>query len=104
KTDLGKLEAAKALAHLPGQAAAEPLTAIVSNPEANIDVRIAAADALKYYRTFAVARALSGVLGDRDFGVAWQARRSLEFITGRDYRYDEGAWLAYFSGPDKPLG
>src|SRR5256885_2158237 len=57
KNDSVKLEACKALANVPDPAAAEPLTALVSSAETNLDVRIAAADALKYYRTLAVARA-----------------------------------------------
>jgi hypothetical protein len=40
----------------------------------------------------------------REFGVAWQARRSLRRITGRDLRYDDAAWLAYLTGPHKPFG
>jgi len=44
------------------------------------------------------------VLSDKTFAVAWQARRSLRYLTGRDFGYDGGAWLTYFAGPDKPLG
>jgi hypothetical protein len=38
-------------------------------------------------------------VNDRDFSVAWQARRSLVYMTNKDFRYDEGGWLGYFSGP-----
>ena len=36
------------------------------------DVRIAAADALRQYRTLDVARVLVTYLNETDFGVAWQ--------------------------------
>ena len=100
-----RLEAAKALSNLPDPDAAGPLIRIVSDVEReDRDVRIAAADALRYYKSVEVARALIPRLNERDFGVAWQARRSLRRITGRDLRYDEAAWLAYITGAEKPLG
>jgi hypothetical protein len=77
---------------------------VANNPDEGLDVRIAATDALKYYRTLEVARVLSGLLADSDFSVCWQARRSLVFLTHKDFAYDQGAWLAYFVGPQKPLG
>jgi hypothetical protein len=98
-----RLESAKALANLPDSDAAAPLTNLANNPDENRDVRIAATDALKYYRTLPVARILSGLLSDRDFSVCWQARRSLVYLTNRDYGYDQGAWLGYFVGPEKPI-
>jgi hypothetical protein len=99
-----RLEAAKGLANIPDPNAIPALTAVVNNPDENRDVRIAAADALKYYRTLEVARVLSGLLNDSDFSVAWQARRSLEYLTHKDFGYDQGAWLGYFVGPQKPFG
>ena len=99
-----RMEAAKALVNLPDANAAAPLIRVVSNPEEDRDVRIAAADALRYYKTVEVARALIPRLSEREFGVAWQARRSLKHITGHDHRYDEAAWLAFITGPDKPFG
>lgn len=104
KNEWVRLEAAKALANLPDPNAAAPLTALANNPDENRDVRIAAADALKYYRTLEIARVLSGLLADGDFSVAWQAHRSLVFLTHKDFGYDQGAWLAYFVGPQRPLG
>ena len=98
-SEIVRLEAAKGLANVPDPNAAGPLVKLVNDPTESRDVRIAVADALKYYRTSDVARALSSLVNDRDFSVAWQARRSLVYMTGRDFRYDEGAWLGYFSGP-----
>jgi hypothetical protein len=80
------------------------LVRVVSNPEEDKDVRIAAAGALRHYKSLEVARALIPRLGEGDFGIAWKARRSLRAITGKDLRYDEAAWLAYITGPDKPFG
>lgn len=99
-----RLEAAKALDNLPDPNAAGPLVRIVSNPDEDRDVRLAAAEALRHYRSIEVARALIPRLGEVDFGVAWQSRRSLRQITGRDLRYNESAWLEYITGPDKPFG
>jgi hypothetical protein len=104
KNDLVRWEAAKALANVPDPEAAEPLARIVSNPADNKDVRIAAADALRHYHDPGVARALANTLNGRDFGVAWQARKSLIYLTGRDLHYNERAWMDYVSGAEKPLG
>lgn len=98
-----RLEAAKALANLPDPQAAAPLVAAVTNANENRDVRIAAADALKHYRKLDVARSLADQLGGADFGVAWQARQSLEQLTGRDLKYNQTAWITYLSGPQKPF-
>lgn len=100
-----RLEAAKALANVPDANAAGPLVAAVNNAAEDRDVRIAAADALRHYKQLEVARALANQLGEAgDFSVAWQARRSLRELTGRDMRYDQDAWLGYLAGPEKPLG
>jgi hypothetical protein len=100
---LVRQEAAKALANVPDPAAAAPLARLVANPQESRDMRIAAADALKHYRTIDVGRALAGTLTSRDFGVAWQSRRSLIRLTGRDLKYDEAQWLQFLTGPDRPF-
>lgn len=104
ESPLVRLEAAKGLANLPNSNAAGPLLKVFTNPKEEVDVRIAAADALGYYRRLEVARALTPRLAEHDFSVAWQARRSLCRLTGRDYFYNEAAWLEYITGPDKPFG
>ncbi len=101
---LVRLEATKALANVPDPAVVPVLIKLVNNAAEDRDVRIAAADALKHYRTLDVARSLAGQLAGKDFGVAWQSRQSLERLTGRDLKYDESAWLGYLTGPGKPLG
>ena len=99
-----RLEACKALGHMPTDDATQPLLRILNRPDEDKDVRIAAADALRHYKTIEVARTLVSLLSDRDFGIAWTAHHSLKALTGKDLRYDETAWLAYLTGPDKPLG
>jgi hypothetical protein len=101
---LVRLESAKALVNLPDPSAAEGLIRLVTRPEEERDVRIAAADALGYYRRLEVARALTPRLGEHDFSISWQARRSLRRLTGRDFFYNEAAWLEYITGPAKPFG
>lgn len=104
KSDLVKLEGAKGLANMPDPNATPSLLKLAGDPDADRDVRIAAIDALKYYRTLPVGRALSALVADRDFSIAWQARRSLVYLTHRDFGYDQGAWLGFLAGPEKPLG
>jgi HEAT repeat protein len=99
-----RLEGAKALGNMPNDGAIDGLLKLLNAPEENQDVRIAAADALRHYHRREVARALIGVLDERQFGVAWQARRSLKQISGVDYAYDAPAWLEYLSNPAQPLG
>ena len=100
---LVKLEACKGLANVPDSNAAVPLGNLAANADEDRDVRIAATDALKYYRTLEIARTLAGLLSDHDFGVCWQARRSLVYMTHRDFGYDQAAWLGYFVGPERPI-
>ena len=97
-----RLEAAKALANLPNEKAIPHLIEHLEKDD-NKDVRIAAADALREYKTPEVARALVGVLPERDFSVAFRARESLILMTGRNFRFDEAAWLDYFAKAQKPF-
>jgi hypothetical protein len=98
-----RLEGAKALGNMPNDAAIDGLLKLLNAPEESQDIRIAAASALRHYQRRAVATALVGVLDERQFGVAWQARRSLQRISGVDYAYDAPAWLEYLSNPSQPL-
>lgn len=105
ENDWVRLESAKALNRLPDAAAVPGLLKVVARPDENKDIRIAAAEALRHHKRLEVGRALAAMLAERDFGVAWQAHRSLRDVTrGKDFGYDEGAWLAYFNSPAKPLG
>jgi hypothetical protein len=92
-----RLEGAKALANMPDEKGIDALLKVLNTPEEDQDVRIAAARALRFYPRRDVARALVGVLDERTFGIAWQARMSLKRITGVDYAYDDASWLEYIS-------
>lgn len=104
ESPLVRLEAAKALANIPDEKAIQPLLGVFNNPAEDLDIRIAAADALRHYRKLEVARALVNVLSDREFSIAWQSRQSLRAMTGCDERYDQSAWLRLLTGPENPLG
>jgi hypothetical protein len=97
-----RLEAAKALANIPDPMSIGPLVKAVSSDQEDKDVRIAAVQALKHYKTTEVARTLINTLQLKDFGISWQARRSLITMTNQDFRYDEAQWLDYLN--KKPLG
>ncbi len=97
-----RLEAAKGLANVPSEKAVRSLIGHLETDD-NKDVRIAVADALRTQHTLEVARALINVLQDREFGVAWQARRSLVIMTGRDLNFDESQWLNYFNAEQHPF-
>jgi len=101
--ELVKLEACKALTNMPDERAIPGLLRIIGDINENRDVRIAAADALKHYANVQVARALINQLSEREFSVAWQARRSLFKLTGQDLSYDEAAWLNYLTTSEKPF-
>jgi hypothetical protein len=93
---LVRLEASDALSNIPDPAAIRPLIDHATS-DVSPDVRIACADALRNFRTGDVVLALVDLLENRDFSVAWQARQSLELLTGVDYRYDARAWRGYLS-------
>jgi hypothetical protein len=102
--DAVRLEGAKALVNLADPNAIPELLRLLNKLDEPRDIRIAAAEALKHFKQLDVARALVSRLNERDFGVAWQARRSLRRMTQNDFAYNEGAWLQYFTGPEKPFG
>jgi hypothetical protein len=99
-----RLEGAKALNRVPDPNAVNALLKVVTSTDEQKDVRIAAAEALQHYKQIDVARQLVPLLNQKDFGIAWQAHRSLKIMTGKDLAYDESAWLQYITGPSKPLG
>lgn len=103
ESDWVRLESAKALNRLPDPEAITALLAVVARPDENKDIRIAAAEALQHYKRLEVARVLTVLLGDREFALIWQARRSLRRLTGKDYGYDDAAWLQFLSGPESPF-
>lgn len=103
KSELVRLEAAKGLCNLPDASAPPALLRIAGNSDENRDVRIASTDALKYYRTQEVARVLATLLIDRDYAIAFQAHRSLIYMTHKDFGFDQSQWLGFFAGPETPV-
>ncbi len=106
-----RLESAKALANIPDDKAKAPLIKHMGmeyeiqgeggRPEMALesrDIKLACADGLRNFAELAVAKALVEALRERDFEVAWQARKSLILMTGHDYRYDQEKWREYFKG------
>jgi hypothetical protein len=104
KNELVRLEGAKALANIPEPLAVQALIKHLDSPEETNNVRVACADALRCYRRQEVAQVLVRNLRDPQFAVAWTSRRSLKLMTGKDYRYDQSAWLTYLSETNKPFG
>ena len=94
----------RSLANIHEPLAMEALIKRLESTDENVDVRVASADALRSYRDIRAATVLIRSLRDRQFGVSWQARKSLKLMTGRDHRYDQAAWLTYLSGTEKPFG
>lgn len=96
-SELVRLEAAKALSNTYDPQASAKLRTMLTAPGETRDVRIAVADALRHDRTPEGFRALVNVLGDRDFAVAWTARRSLRRMTGQDFRWSEADWAKWLA-------
>jgi hypothetical protein len=92
-----QLEAADALGNIPDPAAIPALIARLEDPATNVDVRISCAEALRNFHSTEAMNALVSVLDDSSFGVAWQARQSLELLTGQDFLYDAKSWLNYIA-------
>jgi hypothetical protein len=92
-----QLEAADALGNIPDPQSVHALVARLQDGTVNVDVRVSCAEALRNFHTSESMNALVSVLDDTNFGVAWQARQSLELLTGQDFRYDSKLWLNYIS-------
>lgn len=73
-----------------------------------VDVRTAAARALRHYHRKDVVKTLLQCLGDPEMGVRYRARASLVEITGLDYGYEPEDWASIVDGdlpaplPDEP--
>lgn len=102
-SDWVRLEAVKALANIPDLKGVPLLMKLLSDDKQTRDIRVACADALREYPQTDVAQALIRVLSDRDFGVAWQSRNSLNLLTGQDFGYDSSKWLTYMTLPTSPF-
>lgn len=98
-----RVEAVKAIANIPDPKAVPGLMKITGDEQQKRDVRIASADALRCYQQSDVAQSLIRVLSDPDYGLAWQARQSLNLMTAKDFAYDQSAWLNYLTSNPKPF-
>jgi hypothetical protein len=75
--------------------------------EKDIDVRLAAAEALGKFKSQEAVRALVAALDDRDPALQYVGVQSMKTITGQDYGPDVQAWRAVATGgapppPDAP--
>lgn len=95
-----QLEGAKALRHAPDDRAVARLTELANSDQTDRDVRIWATRALGCYPRLEVGRTLTNLLSIREFGVAYEARSSLWFMTGKDFHYDPALWLAWLTRPE----
>lgn len=91
-----RAEICRALARLGDPASSEAIAKLLAS-DSNLDVRLAAADALGHLRTSSSAQALLAALDDKDPALRHRASRSLRAITGKDYGTDFKAWQAYLS-------
>jgi hypothetical protein len=85
-------DAAVVLTEMPSEKATRKLEWLAINDD-SVDVRAAAAKALRHYREDEVYRTLLRCLADEDFLVRCEARDSLVFMTGQDRGYDPVAWV-----------
>lgn len=87
-----RLEAAKALGNLPNANAATELLERAMDSGEDLDVRLAAIDALRPYDDPTTKRSLAELLESSEFSLVWQARYTLIHITGEDHGFDVNAW------------
>lgn len=91
------------LAERAEQATIGPLREAMTADE-NLDVRLAAIDALSKMQTTETVSALGTALDDRDPAVQYAAVQALKSASGEDFGNDVTAWQQYVAGqvPSKP--
>ena len=67
------------------------------------NVRLAAAEVLGYFARKDVLHSLIIALEQRDFGVCYEAEKSLTRLTGRTYDHDPVAWREFLENNDDPF-
>ena len=92
ESPLVRLEAAKALGHLPAPEAALPLLELALDADEDLDVRLAAVASVRHYRSPAVKDGLIDLIDGDEFSLAFQSRAALMALTGKDAGYDAAAW------------
>ena len=89
-----RCDAAIVLNEMPSDEVVSRLRAMTIDTEEKIDVRAAAAAALKHYRTDDVYKTLLRALDDEDFSLRDAAHKSLVYMTGQDHGFTSENWAA----------
>ena len=71
--------------------------------DASRDVRLTAAKLLGYDPDLVCVRALIGSLRQRDFGVVYEAERSLMRLTGKSHEHDAARWSRWLDATADPF-
>ncbi len=87
-----RCDAAIVLNEMPSSDVVSRLRVLTINTEETIDVRAAAAAALKHYRTDDVYKTLLRALDDDDFSLRDAAHKSLVYMTGQDLGFAAENW------------
>lgn len=93
-----RCDAATVLNEMPSQDVVARLRTMAIDTDETIDVRAAAARALRHYRTDDVYKTLLRALDDDDFTLRDAAHKSLVYMTGQDHGYAPENWA---KGPDQ---
>ncbi len=98
-------EAAKALQRIHNPEVVSALISVVHERREDVDVRVAAADALGQYPEDRVFQALisAEVLGDRELTLNHAAQVSLFALTGQDFGDDQAAWFEWYNSMEEPF-
>jgi HEAT repeat protein len=67
------------------------------------DARIAATRLLGFIRDSKAVETLVGILQQRDFGVVYEAERSLQRLTGQSFQHNAEAWKSRLAATPQPL-
>jgi hypothetical protein len=97
-----RIECAAALGEHHGAEALQALGRALRS-DADGDVRIASARALRYHQDTSAVRGLMGALADEDVAVRATAVESLSYLTGRDFGSDADAWAQFFAESAAPF-
>ncbi|MBN1943168.1 MAG: HEAT repeat domain-containing protein [Phycisphaerae bacterium] len=93
-----RFDAATVLDEMPSQDVISRLRSLAIDKDETVDVRAAAARALRHYRTDEVYKTLLRVLDDDDYSLRDAAHKSLVYMTGQDHGDNPENWA---SGPDQ---
>ncbi len=69
----------------------------------NRNVRVTAAQVLAYYPRRDVLYGLADALEQRDFGVCFEAAKSLQLLTGQNHGHDPDSWRSFIDRAEDPF-